>query len=300
MKTKDCKDRLFELFGEDGWKRIKKYKNESKEVVRIFNNGKREVAMNTGKDDDCCVSIVQIDDEKSEKTNKNKKPKLPKGKYYYAIGHYSDFPPAYLRVYIGLQETWHRERYLDDWYPDSVWKELNPVLDYLQLNEEMESIYSPRIITTKEELSKRMEECGFEFDVEFEEAMTVDDETEEECKINIEEDKRKEEKWKKEKEQRLISRSDLEVYVDEHINEAIEYLPWLNEVNLVKLLVKYAMNKQVMVLASPVVLPNGQDYIPKFEYIKAVLLDERSYDLTEEILAIKKQELKERNRLKLI
>ena len=61
MKTKECKDRLFELSGEKGWKRVKKYKDENKNVIRIFENSNRRVLINTGQND---TEFVTISDER--------------------------------------------------------------------------------------------------------------------------------------------------------------------------------------------------------------------------------------------
>jgi hypothetical protein len=300
INTKFCKEILKAEYKEDGWKREKKYKNDKGEVCRVFTNGNKTAEINTGKNDASLENIELIVDGGSGAKSKANIKKVPKNKFLFAIAYNSEewYNPSHLVIYIGTVKNWEDEGCLDDYYSDRDWNILAPVLEELKLSESMESIYQADFVITKEELTKQMLERGFKEDVEFTEAMTSDDETEEECIEGVKRNEAKQKEDDKKEKERLVSRSDLEVYVDENINEALAYLPFMTEVNMVNFLVKYVDGKQNMMLVAPVTLSNGQEYVPRFEYAKATLVNERSYDMVKEILDAKKND--EENRLKVL
>lgn len=108
--------------------------------------------------------------------------------------------------------------------------------------------------------------------------------------MKIEKSPKRLENERKEKEieqEKLNARTPEQKYIDEHFNEAIDKIKKLPEFNVAWLISKYMKGYNNHMLVAPVKLFDGREHVLSSEYLRAYLVNERTYGLIKDIMEIK-------------
>lgn len=282
INTDGCKKALYARYGSVNWKRISKRKVDNT-VVREFTNGAYNAKVTTSNDDSVILDIERLGEQDTGDICPCKK--LPAGKYYFAMCN-CDYNDNCFNVMIEPAKHWKEEGCLADTYEDEESEEIEAACKEVGLLGDMESTYSFKQKITKTEARKLLLDIGFCENQEFTKFITEDEPPERECRQAVANEHKEDEERKLREETRKLERNPDEVYVDEHISEAIAKLKKLPEFNVYWLVSKYMKGYQKPLLVSTVKLHGGKEIVLSSEYLRAYLVNERGYELVKEIMDI--------------
>lgn len=278
LSTEICKEKLIDEFGAGIYKRINKRK-EGEKTVREFSRG----------DGISYVVISDSDDnviEKVEKVERKPFKTVPKNKYYFALVNV-DYNDNCFSVYIEPRKHWEEEHCLADHYEDEESEEIEAVCRDIDLLGDMESIYSFDRPITKAEAKELLLSRGFAFSKAVQDFMTEDEQSEKECRAWREKEKKDDAEYKAKEEEKRKTRTPEQVYVDEHIGEAMAKLKNISDYNSYFLVSKYMGGYKGNLLVATVKMYDGKEMVLPSEYLRAYLVNERKYELIKELMELK-------------